>query len=177
MSDKSLAVWYKNARLNDRIVDIEVRDGRFGFIGKSDREGIDLQGKAVFPGLIDIHCHGAIGYDAIEMDHLEDMSIHFARCGVTTWYPTLSTSKEKLLQLLKRPLHGMKGANMPGYHLEGPYLSPKAPGACELATLKAPDLSDFAGFDNIKLITLAPELQGALEYIQNELNGIANIAK
>ncbi len=157
---------YKNARLNGQLVDLEVVDGKFSVIGKIDGDGIDLGGKDIFPGLVDIHCHGAMGYDAFEPDHLEIMSVYFAQNGITTWYPTTGGSKETILRMLQQPLTGMRGANMPGYHLEGPYLSPQALGACAAETVKLPELADFAGYDNVKLITIAPELEGAMEYIR-----------
>lgn len=157
---------YKNGKLRGIPVDLEVVDGVFGRIGSIDEEGVDLCGRDVFPGLVDIHCHGACGYDAFEPTHLEDMSVYFASCGVTTWYPTTGGSKETILEMLRQPLSGMRGANMPGYHLEGPYLSPKSLGACAPETIKLPDLSDFAGYDNVKLITIAPELEGAMDYIR-----------
>jgi N-acetylglucosamine-6-phosphate deacetylase len=120
----------------------------------------------VFPGLVDIHCHGAVGYDAFSPDHLEEMSIYFAKNGVTTWYPTTGGSKETILGMLRQPLEGMRGANMPGYHLEGPYLSPNCLGACDPDSIKLPDIHDFEGYDSVKLITIAPELDGAMEYIR-----------
>ncbi len=164
----SQTVIYKNAKLHGECVDLVVRDGLFDFIGKTEEKGIDLGGKDVFPGLIDIHCHGAIGYDVLgDASHLEKMCIFFAKNGITTWYPTTGGSKEDVLNVIKTPLTGKKGCNMPGYHLEGPYLSPKALGACAPDSIKNPELSDFEGYDQVKLITVAPELDGAMEYIKN----------
>ena len=161
------SIWYKNAVLDGKRVDIEVCDGRFGRIGRTEQEGIDLCGKEVFPGLVDIHCHGAMGHDALgDPTHLEKMSIYFAKNGITTWYPTTGGSVEDILRMLRTPTTGMRGANMPGYHLEGPYLSPHALGACAAESIKTPDLADFAGYDTVKLITIAPELEGALDYIR-----------
>jgi len=165
---KDRVVLYKNARLGGQVVDLEVIDGRFGRIGALEGEGIDLGGKDVFAGLIDIHCHGAMGYDAFEpsREHMECMSIYFAQNGITTWYPTTGGSKEVILSMLEMPLAGLRGSNMPGYHLEGPYLSPKSLGACAPETIKLPELADFAGYEAAKLITIAPELEGAMEYIR-----------
>jgi len=158
---------YKNARLHGQLCDLEVTDGVFTAIGSIDAHGIDLGGMDVFAGLVDIHCHGAMGHDAMgDPSHLEEMSIYFAKNGITTWYPTTGGSKETILRMLHAPLTGLRGANMPGYHLEGPYLSPDAPGACAVETMKLPDPADFAGYDNVKLITIAPELPGALDYIR-----------
>lgn len=168
MEDKK-SVWYKNARVNGTLVDLEVVDGRFGRIEKSEEEGIDLGGRDVFAGLIDIHCHGAMGYDAFDANrsHIEAISIYLAKNGVTTWYPTTGGSKEVICSMLQMPLEDLRGANMPGYHLEGPYLSPKSLGACDPDSIKLPELSDFEDYESAKLITVAPELDGAMEYIQN----------
>ena len=158
---------YKNARVNGSLVDLGVCDGKFVSIGKLDGKGIDLGGKDVFPGLIDIHCHGAIGYDVMgDASHLEEMSIFFAKNGITTWYPTPGGSKEEILRVIQTPLTGLRGCNMPGYHLEGPYLSPKSLGACAPESIKNPEVSDFDGYDQVKLITVAPELEGAMEFIR-----------
>ena len=73
---------YKNCRVNGTVTDIEVTDGRFTKIGKTDEDGIDLGGKDVFPGLIDIHCHGANGYsvygveDSMIDEGLRNISIY-----------------------------------------------------------------------------------------------------
>jgi len=157
---------YKNAEIKGKITDFIVEDGRFSFIGKVEEDGFDLGGKAVFPGLVDIHCHGALGYDVLgDNGHIGEMADYFARNGVTTWYPTTGGSKEDVLRFLNTPLSGCKGANMPGYHLEGPYISPTALGAIASESIKNPDIRDFEGYDNVKLITVAPELDGAIEYI------------
>ncbi len=159
---------YKNARINGRAVDLTVVDGKFAAIGKSDEAGIDLGGRDVFPGLIDIHCHGAMGYDVLGgTEELERMSVYFASRGITTWYPTTGGSKENILRVLRElKLDGVRGANMPGFHLEGPYLTKDALGGISADSVKEPDIADFAGFDSVKLITVAPELPGALEYIR-----------
>lgn len=158
---------YKNACLHGRAVDLEVTDGRFTAIGQLGETGVDLGGLDVFPGLIDIHCHGAMGFDTMDgAQALERMSVYFASRGVTTWYPSAGGSAESMRRVLQIPLSGIRGANMPGFHLEGPYLSPDALGAISAESIKLPDPADFAEFDNVKLITLAPELPGAIEYIR-----------
>ena len=158
---------YKNARVGGRAVDLTVEDGKFTVIGQTEEQGIDLHGLDIFPGLIDIHCHGAMGYDILSGDEeLERMNVYFASRGITTWYPTTGGSADNIRRILRTPLSDVRGANMPGFHLEGPYLSPDALGAIAAESIKLPDISDFAEFDNIKLITLAPELPGALDYIR-----------
>ena len=158
---------YKNACWHGRTVDLEITDGKFTAIGQIDAPGIDLGGLDVFPGLIDIHCHGAMGYDVMDgVEAYEKMNVYFASRGITTWYPSTGGSAESMRRILQIPLEGIRGANMPGFHLEGPYLSPDALGAISAESIKLPDLSDFAAFDNVKLITVAPELPGAIDYIR-----------
>ena len=162
-------VIYKNANVNGELLDLVVCNGVFDSIGKTEENGIDLGGKDVFPGLIDIHCHGAMGRDAFvpNREYMEEMSIYFAKNGITTWYPTTGGSKERICSMLMMPLDGLRGANMPGYHLEGPYLSPRSLGACDPNSIKLPSLSDFEEYASAKLITVAPELEGAIDYIKN----------
>ena len=158
---------YKNARVRGELVDLTVTDGKFTAIEHTDENGIDLGGRDVFPGLIDIHCHGAMGYDILGSEEgLERMNCYFASRGITTWYPTTGGSKANILRILQTPLEGVRGANMPGFHLEGPYLSPNALGAIAPESVKLPELADFEGFDTVKLITVAPELPGAIDYIR-----------
>lgn len=158
---------YKNARLYGRSVDLEVADGKFTAIGQTREDGYDLGGLDVFPGLIDIHCHGALGCDVMDgAEAYEKMNVYFASRGITTWFPTTGGSAESMRRILRMDLSGIRGANMPGFHLEGPYLSPDALGAISAESIKLPDPADFAEFDNVKLITVAPELAGAIDYIR-----------
>ena len=57
---------YKNALVNGECVDILVEDGKITRIGLIEGEGTDLEGKKVYPGLIDVHSHGCIGYDTMD---------------------------------------------------------------------------------------------------------------
>lgn len=158
---------YKNGRLCGQAVDLEITDGKFTAIGRINEPGIDLGGLDVFPGLIDIHCHGAMGYDVMDgVEEYEKMNVYFASRGITTWFPTTGGSAESMRRILAISLDGIRGANMPGFHLEGPYLSPDALGAISAESIKLPDPADFADFDNVKLITVAPELPGAIDYIR-----------
>ena len=65
---------YKNALVNGKKVDIKVENGVFTEIGSIDGDGIDLNGKKVYPGLIDIHIHGCMGSDASYIGKLPEMS-------------------------------------------------------------------------------------------------------
>ncbi len=154
------------------MTDLEVTDGIFSAIGQIDGAGIDLGGNDVFPGLIDIHCHGANGYgvygvaDELIVESLQNISAYYAQNGITTWYPTTAAPAEKLSYILSLDFDSFCGAHVAGLHLEGPYLSPNKPGAIHPDNMRLPKSTDFASYDKIKFITVAPELDGALDYIK-----------
>ena len=159
---------FKNAKLFGETVDIEVSDGKITFIGKSDMAGIDLGGNDVFPGLVDIHSHGCVGSDTMDGDRLGEMSLYEAKNGVTSWYPTTVTMDEETIKrAVNVPIGKTDGANILGFHLEGPYVSKKYKGAQNEEFIREPDICEFKRFDNIKVVTIAPEMPGAIEFIKN----------
>ena len=169
MSNKII---YKNCNLAGKLNDIEVTDGIFTAIGKIEGEGVDLGGNDVFPGLIDIHCHGAWGNsvygvpnDAL-VSNIQGICNYNAANGVTTWYPTTCAPPEGLEYILSLDLSAFSGANIPGIHLEGPYLSPSKLGAINPKNMRLPNSSDFESYEKIKYITVAPDIEGAIDYIK-----------
>ena len=160
---------YKNARINGMLTDIEITDGKFSFFGKTDADGTDLCGLDIFPGLIDIHCHGCLGHDAYSsFNHLEEMCIYMARNGITCWYPTLgSIPWEKYESELEKNYTGLKGAVIPGFHIEGPFVSGTALGSGSAENIKTPANTVLPYLESIKLVNVAPELDGALDFIKN----------
>ena len=147
------------------------------------REGVkeegaqDLTGFSLIPGLIDIHTHGAVGADASDgdLEGLREMSLYYARGGVTSWCPTTMTLKEP--DLLKAVIAARKferpegGAKIAGLHLEGPFVSAEKCGAQNPDNIKAPDLDllrrlNEASGGLVKLITMAPETEGGISFIR-----------
>lgn len=158
---------FKNLILNGALTDIVCTDKKISYIGKTDADGIDFHGLKVYPGLIDIHTHGANGTDTMDCD-LKALSVFQAKHGITAFYPTTMTvSTEALNKVLTASTDNMPGAQIPGFHLEGPYINEKYMGAQNSKYIRNPDLAEFAGYDNVKMITLAPELEGSEEYIKN----------
>lgn len=157
----------KNARLEDGIFDILIENGLIKDIGIFDGDDIvDAEGKRVIPGMIDTHIHGFGGYDTSD-NELEKISVCLAKQGTTTWYPTTMTdSHDNLKRITSFETH-VNGAVIPGFHLEGPYISKLKKGAQNEAYIKLPDLKGFSEYKNVKKITLAPELDGAVEFIKN----------
>jgi N-acetylglucosamine-6-phosphate deacetylase len=134
------------------------------------------------PGLIDHQVNGYFGHSFVDEElNLEKIRIiteKLWKSGVTTYFPTLITSPRQLLQ---RNLSILKDAmkdpyirlSVPGIHLEGPYISPEDEyhGAHIKEWIRDPDWNEFmesyeASGHNIRQITLAPELKGALDFIK-----------
>jgi len=148
--------------------------------GRSPR-GEDLKGHIVAPGFVDLHVHGYAGYDATsgEPDLLLSLARVLARHGVTAFIPaTVTGPHEVLLRAAKAIAEAIKaqgespdGARILGLELEGPYINPERKGAQNADFIRAPDWDEFleywdAARGKIRTITLAPELPGALEFIE-----------
>ncbi len=156
----------KNARLKYGTADIKTENGIITGIGSfSGSETVDACGKRVIPGLIDTHIHGFGGFDASD-GRLGDISMALAKTGTTTWLPTAMTDSADQLEKLTHQDINVKGANIPGFHLEGPYISKHKKGAQNEAYIKDPDINEFSRFKNVAAVTLAPELGGAVEFIK-----------
>jgi N-acetylglucosamine-6-phosphate deacetylase len=132
---------------------------------------LDAGGCTVLPGLIDVHVHGAVGHDTMDADPaaLAAMAGFFARHGVTGFLATTMTADpaatlaavQAVSAYLRDPA---PGARVLGVHLEGPYISPKYPGAQLAGQIRDPDLGEFAALSAagpVRMITLAPEQPGA----------------
>jgi len=146
-------------------------------IGKNSGEIINAEGLMAIPGLVDIHLHGCVGKDFSDADEkgLREMLRFEASQGTTAVCPaTLTLPEEKLSEACKRisSVSDEKGAAVVGIHLEGPFLSYNKRGAQNPDYLHKPEVEmverlqkDANGL--VKLIAMAPELDGALEVISN----------
>lgn len=142
----------------------------------ADGEGDDAGGAFLVPGLIDIHTHGALGLDAWEAgrEGLRQLGAWYASRGVTSWCPTAPALPGEALfravSSFRAYERGPGMARLLGIHLEGPFLSPERPGSQNPAALSLPDpaliesLQEASG-GLVRLVTLAPELPGAMEAI------------
>lgn len=141
----------------------------------------------LLPGFIDVHVHGGGGWrvgagtdllnrpDA-DPDPLVNMSRFMATTGVTGFLPTLSTaSKEEMLATVTSVARlvgqDLPGADVLGTHLEGPYLNVAKKGAQREEFIRPPDRAEFievwqAAQGTARYVTLAPELDGAAEFIE-----------
>jgi N-acetylglucosamine-6-phosphate deacetylase len=125
-------------------------------------------------GLIDLQVNGAAGHD-LTTDPAAVWSVGAALAGhgVSAFLPTLvspsfATIDRARAVLLAGPPPGFSGANPLGWHVEGPFLSPARAGAHDRAALRSPDLgavADWSPASGVRMVTLAPELPGALEIV------------
>ena len=142
---------------------------------------LDAQGGYLIPGLIDVHTHGGRNADASDgdPDGMRTMGDYYLAQGVTGWCPTTMTLKEpeltKAVRCIADYARAPQGAKVLGIHLEGPFVAKEKCGAQNPENLATPDVGMFhrlqeAADGRIKLITLAPELPGAMDFIQ-EISG------
>lgn len=137
--------------------------------------------KIIFPGFIDIHIHGygrgSFGYKG-DVDSIKKMSEDIINMGVTSFLPTSGTMPKDFLEksyiAAKEAFETFekgKGAEPLGIHMEGPFINEKYIGMQRLDSLQNPSIKIFDYYNNlcgnnIKLLTLAPELPGSLELIK-----------
>lgn len=142
---------------------------------------VDAGGSYVSPGFIDLHLHGAKGFDFADgtVEAVITAANHHCRHGSTTLFPTtLSSSLAQIGDSLAAVREAKRSAdllpNIPGVHLEGPYFSKKQCGAQNPDFITPPVPADYLQLldsysDVICRWSYAPELPGAAEF-QQELN-------
>ena len=128
----------------------------------------DVQGAWISPGLIDSHIHGFGGYgtEDCDPDAILAMSSSLAEYGVTSFCPTVYSDDEKVMiravKAIVKAAPKVKGAEVLGIHLEGPFISPKRMGAqggyCPV-DLEIMERLYNAGEGLISNMTVAPELK------------------
>ncbi len=179
---KNVKVYIKNVGIVKTNIGIE--NGRIAYIGNEENiEPIFETDGIVVPGFIDEHIHGAGGADAMDgtVEALQTISEFLAREGTTGFLATTMTqSPENITNALKavkkvREKGEYKGAEVLGVHLEGPFISPKHIGAQPLEYVATPDAELFdkyneASGNSIKIVTLAPEVEGGLGLVKHLSN-------
>lgn len=128
---------------------------------------IDAQGAILAPGLVDLHVHGALGYDTMDATHesLEVMSRFYAQHGVTSFLAaTMTDTPEAILAALANVADAMGkgtgGATLLGAHLEGPYLDLERRGCHDPSLVRPAEPAEYTSFfaaGVVRMITLAPE--------------------
>ena len=170
----------KNASviLKDEIIkaNVLVQNGRISQIGDDlcDDEVLDLSGKYLAPGFVDIHNHGGYGYDYMDntVEAFETILRFHSDNGITSAVASTVTAPQETIEktiAVAREVVAKKGnhTKLLGVHLEGPYLSFQNKGAHAPAYLKVPAEDDYGyildNADVIRQITISPELEGSVE--------------
>lgn len=170
--------------LDGKPVSIVIRDGKISEINRIDNLPASQETIYIAPGLIDNQVNGynGVSFSFGEGELNEEALIKATRAlwemGVTTYLPTLTTNSHQLL-LRNFTILGKASGNVsllgsvPGFHLEGPYISSidGFRGAHSANYIRKPDWNEFleyykASGEKILTITVAPEIEGAIEFIK-----------
>ncbi|KAF4630401.1 hypothetical protein G7Y89_g7747 [Cudoniella acicularis] len=144
---------------------------------------VDLKGAIVSPGFLELQINGALGFHFARYEDSESykagvstLAQYLPSTGVTGFYPTVPTVSPDVfhsaLPCLK-PSEAPDSASVLGAHVEGPFLAPSKRGAHDAANMHLPTNSSLEAIygkanlmQSIRIVTLAPELPGALEHIE-----------
>lgn len=169
----------------DRIIDggaVLIEDGRIVEVGQAfalstppNAQVIDATGLILVPGFIDMQFNGGFGRDfTTEPTAIWEVAAELPRYGVTAFLPTIITAPlgttATAQDVVSRGMPpGFAGATPLGLHVEGPFLNPEKKGAHNPIYLRTPDVEavrDWTPQRGVRLVTLAPELTGALEVVK-----------
>lgn len=150
---------------------------------------IDGQGYYLSPGFIDIHNHGSSGCDIMDgtVEALDKIGKYHISNGVTSYLGTVITSSyEDMVKAMKNIVeytNKKDKSQILGIHLEGPFFNPDKKGAQPERHIKLPNKEDISKIldiakDKLKMVSLAPELEGALKLISylKENNVVVSMA-
>lgn len=161
------------------------------YLGEDEKQLVDGTQLTAIPGLVDMHLHGCAGHDFCEgtQEALEAMANYELSQGIVAFCPTSMTlPEEQLAQIFanaalfkERQDRGeVGGAKLIGINMEGPFVAPEKLGAQNSAYQCNPDIAMFRRLQKaakglIKVVTIAPELPGAMDFI-DELKAEVNIS-
>ena len=152
----------------------------------ADQETIDAVGCYVIPGLVDVHFHGCCGADLCDGtdEALSIIGRHEAQRGVTSICPATMTYPEATLAHIVSVASAHQPADdearLVGINMEGPFISPNKIGAQNPAYVQVPDVGMMCRLQEaarglVKLVDIAPEAEGALEFI-DEMAGKVRVS-
>ena len=165
-------------------VDLHLADGRIagprpaGWPVAATVRRIDGRGYVAVPGFVDLHVHGARGFDF--MDASEEafrvIGEYHAAGGTTSYLPTTATEGPEAIvacidQAERCRAQKIGGVEILGVHVEGPYMAPKKHGCHDPGFVRTPSASENRGFLDrasiIRRLTLAPEVPGVQAFIKD----------
>lgn len=159
---------------------IEIHQGRIAALGSGDAPrpltptDLALGAVTVVPGFVDMHVHGGGGGAfpvATAADSEAAVTLHRAHGTTTTMASLVSAHPEELLREVSVLAEQVQDGLLAGIHLEGPWLSPLKRGAHQADALRPPEPAEVArvlaaGKGTVRMVTIAPELDGGLDAIR-----------
>lgn len=189
--ENSLTTIYGNVVMKDEVLEqgaVIIQNDKIVYAGPasdiphrwSDEQGEVIQGNDgyIVPGFIDIHVHGGGGEDFMDSSKeiLDTITSYHASQGTTTMLATTMTAPKEWIDKVLHEVNEYRAQPMPyaqlaGVHLEGPFISPKWPGAQNPEHISLPDVNWLISWEKmypglIRQVTLAPEREGAHEVIK-----------
>ena len=134
---------------------------------------VDVRGKYLVPGFIDVHTHGACGHDVCDATPEAIAAIAAAKLaeGCTSFLPTTLTVANRTLKAAARAVAAYRRderfAKALGIHLEGPFINPACCGAQNPAFVRRPSIREVLGIaaiSPVKLVSFAPEMTGGTAF-------------
>lgn len=172
--------------------DILVKDGKIAQIGQNlcaeAEEVLNLNGDVLLPGFVDVHIHAFMGKDTMNGEEaVRHMSRELKKFGVAAFLPTtMSASPEdtcKALNGIKAVMEApeAEGACVLGAHMEAPFLNEGKAGAQPKQFFVLPNEDNWQKYTGgnegiVRLITMAPEKEGALDFITRLTNAGINVS-
>lgn len=168
---------------------LTIRDGKILKIEKGmpetadcSRDIIDAKGQMLIPGFVDIHTHGAVGFNFMNSydnsNVLSGLSHYYASTGTTSVmastytesYDNIKKTLQSIGEYIKTQEEKITGTQIIGINIEGPYINADKKGAQNADYIRTPNTAEFNELislskNNIRLFTIAPEVEGALEAI------------
>ena len=156
---------------------LEILDESAAELLNEETNTIDGGGLYAIPGLVDIHFHGAVGYDFCQAsgEELRKIAEYEQKSGILAICPaTMSYNEEILGKVMEKAAayHETAGAELVGINMEGPFISPRKAGAQNPEYIMPADVGMFRRLQEksgglIKLVDLAPEEPGVMEFIES----------
>lgn len=168
--------WGGNVFYKDKFqrIDFEFENEKFKSFGNFPSEDcINIRGKYVLPGLTDIHTHGAMNADSCDgkIESINTFAKYMMENGITQFVPTTMTFSEEILSKIFKTFgeYDNSYANLVGIHMEGPFIAESKIGAQNPKYISNANVEMTKRLDNLsggllKIISLAPETDGALEF-------------
>jgi N-acetylglucosamine-6-phosphate deacetylase len=169
-------------RTGERI-DVTVVAGRILAVTAAGKQHADVEGDYLAPALVDLQINGGLGVnftsDRLTKQEVAKVALACHRRGIAVFCPTVITAAAETIchalatMVAVRVAESWLANAIPGFHLEGPYISPEdgPRGAHPARHVRPADFDEFRRFQDaagglIRLVTLAPEVPGALSLIE-----------